>query len=106
MQVASAALFVAAIVAGTTVAPLVRAALGDAGVLVSAGVLSSVSGPVEEAAAMTRQADAALEVVRILWRTILGPLVVYAAGLFVLMCLMCAGFELSLTWRSRKAQSS
>lgn len=105
-QVAAGVLFAAAVAAGVILGPAVRTSLAGFWTVLSAGTLASVAGPVEGAAEITRRADTTLEVVRILWRMVLAPLMAYAAALFALMCLVCAGFELSLTWRSRKAHSS
>lgn len=106
VQVASGVLCAAAMTAGLTVGPDVRVVIADLLTAMWAGTLALAAGPVAEAADMTRRADAGLELVRILWRVVVAPLVAYAAVIFVLTCLVCAGVELSLTWPSRKASSS
>jgi hypothetical protein len=47
-------------------------------------------------APLAQRAEATMNVARVVWRALIEPLLVYAFGLVVLMCLACAAFGTAL----------
>jgi hypothetical protein len=48
------------------------------------------------AAPLTEAAEATINAARVVWRALIEPLLIYAFGLVVLMCLACAAFGTAL----------
>jgi hypothetical protein len=82
-QVASALTFAAMIVGGAMLLPHVSAAI------TALGFIAEVRGDVVES---TRSVEVASTAVRVLWRTLLAPVVPYAFGVVTLMFAACAVF--------------
>lgn len=106
VQVAAGVLIALAVGAALTFGPQVRDTVAGNLAVSAPEAATPTTALLERAVQATGRAEAALEAIRILWRVVLGPVMVYAAALILLMCLVCAGLELSLTWRSRRAHSS
>jgi hypothetical protein len=86
-QLASAALLMATIAGLALLLPTLQAA---------ASALSFVAGVRGDVADTTRDVETATTAVRVLWNTLLAPVVPYAFGLVLLMCTACAIFGAAL----------
>jgi hypothetical protein len=84
-QIASVAALFLIIVGGAVLIATAQMAAGEA----LARVLSVVSP-------IAQRAEATMNAARVVWRALVEPLVVYAFGLVVLMCLACAAFGTAL----------
>ena len=82
-QLASAATFAAVIVGGAMLLPELSAAV------TALGFIADVRGDVAESA---RSVEVVSTTARVLWRTLLAPVVPYAFGVVTLMCAACAVF--------------
>lgn len=88
-QIASAAALLLLVALGAMLLPGAQAA---AGVTVS----RVTSGFVMDLSELARRVEAATNIVRVLWRALIEPLVAYAYAIVVLMCLACAAFVTAL----------
>jgi hypothetical protein len=79
-QLASALALIALVAAGGVLLPQLRAALSAVGFVADS----------------TRDVEVATTAVRVLWRTLLAPVVPWAFGLITLMCAACAVFGTAL----------
>ena len=86
-QVASLLLLLAVVGGGAAAAPAAQAALD------SLPFVSNVRGEVADTA---RTVETATTTMRVLWRTLVAPVVPYAFGLVTLMCAACAVFGTAL----------
>lgn len=84
-QIASAAALILVLVASALLIANVQIAVGQS----SARLLSGV-------APLAQRAEATINAARVVWRALIEPLLVYAFGLVVLMCLACAAFGSAL----------
>jgi hypothetical protein len=84
-QIASVAALFLIIVGGAVLIATAQMAAGEA----LARALSVVSP-------IAQRAEATMNAARVVWRALVEPLVVYAFGLVVLMCLACAAFGTAL----------
>ena len=84
-QIASAAALIVVLVASALLIANVQIAVGQS----SARLLSGV-------APLAQRAEATINAARVVWRALIEPLLVYAFGLVVLMCLACAAFGSAL----------
>lgn len=82
-QVTSAALLLAVFGGAVLLAPALRAAFDAVPLVVNVRA---------EAAETARSIEAATTTTRVLWRTLVAPVVPYAFGLVTLMCAACALF--------------
>jgi hypothetical protein len=86
-QAASIALLLGIVAGGTLLLPQLRAAVA------TLTFVADVRGDVVSSA---RDVEIATTAVRVLWRTLLAPVVPYALGLVLLMCAACAVFGTAL----------
>ena len=86
-QIASAALLIGLVTGGALLLPQLRT------VVAALAFIADVQGNVVES---TRDVEVATTAVRVLWRTLLAPVVPYALGLVLLMCAACAVFGTAL----------
>jgi hypothetical protein len=86
-QVASVCLLFGAIAGAVVLLPTVQAALNT---------FSFVSDVSDNVADTARDVEVATTAVRVLWRSLLAPVVPYAFGLVFLMCVACAVFGTAL----------
>jgi hypothetical protein len=86
-QVASVCLLLGAVAATALVLPTLRELAG------ALTFVTDVQGNVAETA---REVETATTAVRVLWRALLAPVVPYAFGLVLLMCVACAVFGTAL----------
>ena len=86
-QVASVALLVGVVAGAAALLPALRSA---------ATALSVVAGLGGGVAETTRDVEVATSAVRVLWRTLVAPVVPYAFALVSLMCVACAVFGTAL----------
>ena len=84
-QIASAAALVLIVVASALLLTGAQIAVGQT----SARLLGGV-------APLAQRAEATMNAARVVWRALIEPLLVYAFGLVVLMCLACAAFGTAL----------
>ena len=86
-QAASMIVLLGALAGAATLLPSVRAAAN------TFSFVASVQGDVAET---TRDIEAATTAFRVLWNALLAPVVPYAFGLVLLMCVACAVFGTAL----------
>ena len=86
-QFASALLVMAAVAGSSYLLPQIRTAAA------SLTFIADVRGDVADS---TRGVETATTAIRVVWRTILAPVVPYAFGLVTLMCAACAVFGTAL----------
>lgn len=86
-QLASALMLIGVVAAGSIVLPHVRDAVE------TIGFVANVRSDVADSA---RDVETATTAVRVLWRTLLAPVVPWAFGLVTLMCAACAVFGTAL----------
>jgi hypothetical protein len=86
-QIASLLLLLAVVAAGMVLLPVVQSAVN------AITFVGDIRGDVAETA---RDVAGATTAVRVLWRTLLAPVVPYALGLVFLMCVACAVFGTAL----------
>ena len=84
-QIASAAALILLLVASALLITNAQIAVGQT----SARLLTGV-------APLAQRAEATINAARVVWRALIEPLLVYAFGLVVLMCLACAAFGTAL----------
>ena len=84
-QIASLATLFLVIVVGAVLLATAQMAAGDA----LARVMTAVTP-------IAQRAEATMNAARVVWRALVEPLLVYAFGLVVLMCLACAAFGTAL----------
>ena len=86
-QVASALVLLGVVATGSVLLPQLRDAL------MALTFVANVRGDVAESA---REVEVATTAVRVVWRTLLAPVVPWAFGLITLMCAACAVFGTAL----------
>jgi hypothetical protein len=86
-QIASVLLLLAVVAGGMALLPAVQSAVD------ALAFVTDIRGNVAETA---RDVEGATTAVRVLWRTLLAPVVPYAFGLVLLMCAACAVFGTAL----------
>ena len=86
-QLASAVVLIAVVTGGSVLLPQLRAAVS------ALSFIADVRGDVADSA---RDVETATTAVRVLWRTLLAPVVPWAFGLVTLMCAACAVFGTAL----------
>ena len=86
-QVASALVLLGVVAAGGVVLPQLRDAVE---------AISFVANVRSDVASSAREVETATTAVRVLWRTLLAPVVPWAFGLVTLMCAACAVFGTAL----------
>ena len=86
-QIASALLLMAVVAGGAMLLPQLRAA---------AATLTFVADVRADVADSARDVEVASTAVRVVWQTLLAPVVPYAFGLVTLMCAACAVFGTAL----------
>jgi hypothetical protein len=86
-QLASAVALMAVVAAGSAVLPPIRDAVET---------ISFVANVRSDVAASAQQVETATTAVRVLWRTLLAPVVPWAFALVTLMCAACAVFGTAL----------
>lgn len=86
-QIASVAVLLGTLAGTAMLLPTVEAAFST---------LTFVAGVRGEVADTTRDVETATTAFRVLWRTLLAPVVPYAFGLVLLMCAACAIFGAAL----------
>lgn len=84
-QIASAAVLILIVVCSAMLIPSAQTAVGQ----MSARLMGGVTP-------IARRAEATMNAARVVWRALIEPLVVYAFGLVVLMCVACAAFGAAL----------
>jgi hypothetical protein len=98
-QAASVAALVALVVVITLLLPAARGAAYDT---VSTAAASTLGGgllpAVERASGTVRRTAAAVDAIWLLWRVVFTPVIAYALGLVVLMCLVCVAFGTALNY--------
>ena len=101
-QVAWAVVLVVLVSAGAVALPAARDLITTA-----SPALASTSQRIDDTAGVLRQAEAARDLVWVVWRLVFAPAMAYAAIVTVLMSLLCVGFAGAVThFASRKAISS
>ena len=88
-QVVSMLALILLVVGSAMLLPSARAAAGRAASPFAAGVMRDVAD-------ILQPAGPTMNAARVLWRTLVEPLVAYAFALVVLMCLACAAFGTAL----------
>jgi hypothetical protein len=86
-QLASAMALIALMAAGSVVLPQIRDAVE---------AISFVANVRSDVASSAREVETATSAVRVLWRTLLAPVVPWAFALVTLMCAACAVFGTAL----------
>jgi hypothetical protein len=86
-QLASALVLIAAVAAGGVVLPQIRDAVE---------AISFIANVRSDVASSAREVETATTAMRVLWRTLLAPVVPWAFGLVTLMCAACAVFGTAL----------
>ena len=86
-QFASAIALIAVVAAGSAVLPQIRDAVET---------ISFVANVRSDVASSAQQMETATTAVRVLWRTLLAPVVPWAFALITLMCAACAVFGTAL----------
>lgn len=86
-QFASALMLIGVVAAGSIILPQVRDAVE---------AISFVANVRSDVADSAREVETATTAVRVLWRTLLAPVVPWAFGLVTLMCAACAVFGTAL----------
>jgi hypothetical protein len=86
-QLASALVLIGVVAGGSVVLPQVRDAVET---------ISFVADVRSDVASSAREVETATTAVRVLWRTLLAPVVPWAFGLVTLMCAACAVFGTAL----------
>jgi hypothetical protein len=86
-QLASALMLIGVVAGGSIVLPHVRDAVET---------ISFVANVRSDVADSAREVETATTAVRVLWRTLLAPVVPWAFGLVTLMCAACAVFGTAL----------
>jgi hypothetical protein len=86
-QLASALALIGVVAAGGVILPQLRDAVE---------AISFVANVRSDVASSTREVETATTAVRVLWRTLLAPVVPWAFGLVTLMCAACAVFGTAL----------
>jgi hypothetical protein len=85
VQIASAAALILIVAGSARLIPSVQTAVGQT----TARLMSGVTP-------LAQRAEATMNAARVVWHALIEPLVVYAFGLVVLMCLACAAFGAAL----------
>jgi hypothetical protein len=88
-QLASIAALILIVVAGAALLPETLAVTGAVAAALTERLMEDVA-PVAQRVAVTTNT------LRVIWRALLEPLVAYASGLVVLMCLACAAVGVAL----------
>jgi len=86
-QLASALVLIGVVAGGSVVLPQLRDAVE---------AISFVANVRSDVASSAREVETATTAVRVLWRTLLAPVVPWAFGLVTLMCAACAVFGTAL----------
>ena len=86
-QLASALVLIGVVAGGSVVLPQLRDAVET---------ISFVANVRSDVVSSTREVETATTAVRVLWRTLLAPVVPWAFGLVTLMCAACAVFGTAL----------
>jgi len=86
-QLASALVLIGVVAGGSVVLPQLRDAVE---------AISFVATVRSDVASSTREVETATTAMRVLWRTLLAPVVPWAFGLVTLMCAACAVFGTAL----------
>ena len=87
-QLASALVLIGVVATGSVLLPQLRDAV------MALTFVANVRGDVADSA---REVEVAATAVRVVWRTLLAPVVPWAFGLITLMCAACAVFGTALT---------
>ena len=98
-QAASAAALILLLVSSALLMPSARTAAAKAADLAVSRVAPSLQvapGVMRAATSLVQQAELAVQAARVIWRALVEPLVVYAFGVVMLMCLACAAFGTAL----------
>src|SRR5947207_3274214 len=97
-QVASVAALALIVGAGAMLVPSAQAAADAAASGIASGITTSMAsaGPMSDAAALAHRGGVTINALRILWRTLVEPIVPYAFALVMLMCLASAAFATAL----------